>query len=63
LAAAPYGPPITQLTHSSVRRISARSDSFKVVAADGAGRTLCVVVAGNGLGSTPSFERITAQIL
>ncbi len=33
LAAAPFGPPITQRTDSSVRKISLRSESFRVVVA------------------------------
>src|ERR1700681_3748841 len=58
LAAAPFGPPITQPTPSSVRRISACSESLKVVAA-GEMTTAGVPAVGKGLGSTPSLERIT----
>src|ERR1700683_587716 len=59
-AAAPFGPPITQPTDSKVRRIRARSESFRVVATDGAA-VLKTPAADKGLGSTPFLERITAR--
>src|SRR5271163_2546770 len=58
-AAAPFGPPITQPTDSRVHRIRARSESFRVVATEGA--ALKTPAADKGLGSTPSLERITAR--
>src|SRR5579863_6416834 len=65
--AAPLGPPITQPTDSSVRRIRMRSESLSVVGAGeaiGAGEEVVVLKldsTGKGLGSTPSLERITAR--
>src|SRR5229473_4351280 len=60
VAAAPFGPPITQPTASSVRRIRARSESLKVVAPEER-MTPGVPNVGKGFGSTPWFERITAR--
>ena len=66
-AAAPFGPPITQPTNSSVRRIRMRSESLSVVdagetiAAAGEAVVVKIDLAGKGLGSTPSLERITAR--
>src|ERR1700677_1009518 len=57
LAAAPFGPPITQALASSVRRIMARSVSLRVAAA-GERATGRIPAAGKGLGSTPLLERI-----
>jgi len=57
LAAAPFGPPITQPTPSSVRRIRLRSESFRVVpvgeVAGAEVETGRVDAGGKGLGSTP----------
>ena len=65
-AAAPSGPPIIQAVSSSARKIKARVQSLNVLH-----RELRVVGfrfnpsvesdSGNGLGSTPSFARMTAR--
>src|SRR5260370_23385422 len=49
LAAAPFGPPITQPTASSVCKIRARSESLRVVAEGNAMASLDTV-GGRGLG-------------
>jgi len=61
LAAAPFGPPITQPTASSVCRIRARSESRSVVAPGDLAARCSVSAMGRGFGSTPSLERITAR--
>ena len=60
LAAAPFGPPMTQPTCSSVSRILARSDSCELVVpkAETVGG---VCWRGSGFGRTPPCARITAR--
>src|SRR5262250_3375996 len=67
LAAAPSGPPIIQPVSSNVRKISDRVESLNVhtVGLGGIGFKGELGVRANtggiGLGSTPSFDRMTAR--
>src|SRR5215813_1395256 len=65
-AAAPYGPPIVQSVASNVFKIKDRMQSLNVPDLDSrvAGSRLNSGVgsnSGTGLGSTPSFDRMTAR--
>jgi len=56
--AAPLGPPTTQPVAFNACKINARVESVNVCSE---GVTATGFLSGKGLGSTPSFDRITAR--